>query len=531
MARRYGFLLLTVWSALTLPRTVPAQPTNRTEATAVLFRPDGKTLISTGLDGQIRTWDVATGRELGKVQAHREGVFGAALSADGKVLATAGADRMVCLWDATTLKPLRELEGHKQEVVAVAFSPDGKTLASGGADRSIRLWDVGTGKQIRLFHAHELKVTGLAFSPDGKLLASGGMATAVIPGFFIGAVHADEVRLWDPATGKEVRKLAVRGSAVAFAPDGQTVAGGGMFIGGMPVAGGRGVTVQGGGRVGLSDPAGKELLLIKGQGGAMAFSLDGKFFVTAWGTRQHLGRFQFENDTRHRRVALWEVASRKEVLTLGEDGAIVVAVSPDGKKAAAGRFNGSVGFLDLAPPGWPAGKRAGELTPEEFDRRWQALAAENVATAYEALWVLVEAGDRAALLLSGQLEAAKPSGPRVGQLLKNLDSKRFAVRESAFRELKKLGPDIEPDLREAMAGRISPEVRKRLQLLLDQYGSHPATPEEMRQTRALQVLERVGSRQARAVLTRLAEGAPAAWLTREARDTLRRLEQRPQQSP
>src|SRR5205823_4477074 len=170
-----------------------------------------------------------------------------------------------------------------------------------------------------------LKVTGLAFSPDGKLLASGGTATAVIPGFFIGAVHADQLRLWDPATGKEVRKLAVRGSAVAFAADGQTVAGGGMFIAGMPVAGGRGMNIQGGGRVGLADLAGKELLLIKGQGGAVAFSPDGRFVATAWGTRQHQGRFHFENDTRHRRVGLWEVASRKEVLTLGEDGATVIA--------------------------------------------------------------------------------------------------------------------------------------------------------------------------------------------------------------
>jgi hypothetical protein len=531
MSRLYGFLLLAACTILVVPRAAQAQPTNRTETTAVLFRADGKTLLSAALDGQIRTWEVATGRELAKVEAHRDGVHGAALSADGKLLATAGADKLVRLWDAGSLKPLRNLEGHTQEVIAVAFSPDGKMLASGGADRSIRLWDVATGKQIRLFHGHELKVTGLAFSPDGKLLASAGTASAVIPGFFIGAVHADQLRLWDPATGKEVRKLAMRGWAVAFAADGQTVAGGGLEIIGMPVAGGRGVNIQGGGRVGLSDLAGKELLGVKGQGAAVAFSADGKFLATSWGTRQHQGRFHFENDTKHRRLALWEVATRKEVQTFGEDGATVVAVSPDGRKVAAGRLNGTVGFHDLTPSGWAAGKRPGELTPEEFDRRWQALGGDNAGAAYEALWALAEGGERAVVLLGERLQAVKPSGPRVKQLLTNLDSKRFPIREAAFRELKKMGSSIEPDLRQALTGRISPEVRKRVQALLDQYGTHPATPEERQQTRAMQVLERLGSRQARTVLTRLAEGAPGAWLTEEARAALQRLNRRPERAP
>src|SRR5262245_32230740 len=53
----------------------------------------------------------------------------------------------------------------------VAWSPDGKTLASSGYRRPIRLWDVATGKEIRRF---DMKGTAtvLAWSPDGKMLAS-----------------------------------------------------------------------------------------------------------------------------------------------------------------------------------------------------------------------------------------------------------------------------------------------------------------------------------------------------------------------
>jgi WD40 repeat protein len=525
MSRLHRILLLAVSASLSLPAAARAQPTNRSEVSAVLFRPDGKTALSAALDGRVRAWDVAAGREVNVVEAHRDCVYGAALSADGKRLATAGGDRLVRLWDAASLKPLRTFEGHTQEVVAVAFSPDGKVLASGGADRTIRLWDVVTGKQIRLFHGHELKVTSLAFSPDSKALASGGTATPVIPGFFLGgAVHADEVKLWDAAAGTLIRKLPLRGAAVAFAPDGQTVTGGGTFIAGMQA--GRGTSIRGGSRIGVSDLAGKQRLLVEGQGGAAAFSPDGKFLVTAWGSRQHLGRVMLENETRHRRVSLWELASGKEVLQLREESATAVAVSPDGRKVAAGHLNGTVTFLDLTPGGWAAARKAREFTPEQFESRWQLLVGANATAAYVAICELSEAGDRVAVPLGERLEAVKPLGPRVRQLLANLDSKRFAAREAAFRELKKLGAAAEPEVRQALRGSVSAEVRKRVQSLLDSWGRHPATPEEVRQSRALVILERVDTRQAREVLTRLAEGAPGAWLTEEARAALRRLQRR-----
>lgn len=525
MSRVHGTLVLAL--AATFGLAVPAwaqPPTNRTEARAVLFRPDGKTLLSAGLDGSLRVYEVASGREVRRTEAHQECVYGAALSPDGKHVVTAGGDKLVRLWDAATLKPIRTFEGNQQEVIAVAVSPDGKTVAAGGGDKSIRLWDLATGKLLRRFHGHETKVTGLAFSPDSKLLASGGTAAAVVPGFFIGAIHADQVRLWDPATGKEVRKLSLTGTVVAFNPDDQSVAAGGMFITGMPI--GKGVSIQGGGRLGVATTSGKELLSAKGYGTAVAFSPDGKFLATAWGSRQHLGRFVIENETRDRRVGLWEVATGKDVLHPGEDGAIVVAVSPDGRKAAVGRLDGSVHFLDLAPAGWAAGKRADDLTVEAFDRHWAALAGENATSAYESLWALALAGNAAVALLRDKVQPVAPSGPRVRELLAKLDSKRFAVRQAAFGELKKLGAGIEADLRAALKGQASTEVRTRVQSLLEQYAKRPANTDELRQTRTLQALERIGTREARALLGRLAEGAPGAWLTEEARAAVRRMDRR-----
>jgi hypothetical protein len=58
--------------------------------------------------------------------------------------------------------------GHVNEVLAVAFSPDGRTALSGSWDDTLKLWDVATGRELRTFSGHSDKVASVAFSPDGR---------------------------------------------------------------------------------------------------------------------------------------------------------------------------------------------------------------------------------------------------------------------------------------------------------------------------------------------------------------------------
>jgi len=55
----------------------------------------------------------------------------------------------------------------------------------------------------------------------------------------------------------------------------------------------------------------------------------------------------------------------------------------------------------------------------------------------------------------------------------------------------------------------------------------PLTGESLRSLRALEVLERIGNTPAKQLLAQLADGAPEATFTREARNSCKRLERKP----
>jgi len=183
---------------------------------------DGRTLVTAGGDsllyrpGDVCAWNLADGVRSGEFAGHPTSVWAVRLSADGTLLATSGYDGLVRIWDVATRQPKHDLKKHKGWARTVAFSPDGKRLASGGEDGSVILWDATSGAELKSIAAHEGGVLCLAFSPDGATLASGGSDKAV--------------KLWNPADGSERAKLQGHGDtvwAVAYAPDGALLASGG----------------------------------------------------------------------------------------------------------------------------------------------------------------------------------------------------------------------------------------------------------------------------------------------------------------
>jgi WD40 repeat protein len=228
---------------------------HRSSITSVSVTPSGQRVATASLDGLVKLWDPASGRELKTMEGHQGSVSGVALSPDGRSLASVGRDRTLRLWDTTSGKVMHSVQAHDNIVLAVAFSADGREVLTSGLDRLVKWWDpakatalgqleaqsaparalalsstgdrlaVGTedgliriyqfpqGKRLGQLQGHRNAVLGLAFSPDGLRLASAG--------------QDGTVRVWDPVRGAEVQQLGDSqwpATSVAYAPDGLTIA-------------------------------------------------------------------------------------------------------------------------------------------------------------------------------------------------------------------------------------------------------------------------------------------------------------------
>jgi hypothetical protein len=113
-------------------------------------------------------------------------------------------------------------------------------------------------------------------------------------------------------------------------------------------------------------------------------------------------------------------------------------------------------------------------------------------------------------------------GKRVELLLSQLDHAQYKVREQARGELAAVVDQLGPALDRALDAGPPLEVRRRLEALRAQAASRLLQGERLRAERAVEVLERIGTPEARQVLRALAGGAPAALLTRSAQAALRR---------
>lgn len=526
------------------------------EVTAVCFSPNGRLLASAGRLSQFVTlWDVATGKELTEPHGHEGVVTGLAFTADGKLLASGSRDGTVRLWNPATSEERRQLPRHAHDVYSVALAPDGKKLASGDGNGEIRLWDVVTGKELqRLKVLQEKTVDYLAFSPDGQRLASGH--------------HRDPVvRVWNVATGKQFREFQgpkksfeIIGelvyyfgiSSAVFTPDGRLLAFGGD-------ADAEGTCIW------LWDiVSGNELRRLSMKPSVLACSPEGRLLVLRHdqgmvslrdvASGREIGKFDILDSEavvlspdgrtvvslhRDNSVRLWEAATGKKrsvwnscVTTPGpnpdsrERGEAVMSSSPKLSMAVfapGGRILASA-HGDTAILLWDMYASKGDQTKRELHTLWDALANADATQAHTAICTLIAVPKEALPLLRQRLEPVNGiESQRLAQLLVDLDSDQFRVRERAAGELERLRDLALPALKKVLEGKPSLELRQRAEQVLAKVENRVLSSEELRTWRAMEVLEHIGTPEARQVLEKLAQGASGHCITEEAKASLDRL--------
>jgi hypothetical protein len=498
---------------------------------SVSLSPDGK-LLATCEFGEkggalASVWDTRTGKEVARFS--QDGWCHALFSPDGHTVALPFCGwYAIRLYDLDKRKVVRELidpshnPGRTHVLDACALSPDGKLIAAGIAEEGVRLWEVATGKDLKRFPdfptrlppRETLRVDNLAFSPDGKTLA----------------VKTDKdgiLRLLDVATGKEVRRFRHGSHLLAFSPDGSLLAleGEEEDVSEEDPRTGRRVRheilaislwdTHNGKLVRrlswdfdrawqhLAEERGDEFTPGPGHV-SLSFSPDGRCLIAA---------------CRDLYVRVWEVASGRQRYQV-EDfvwGMSAARASP----LMAGLSRESEAVLCDARPRLPAGKAA---ALPEAGKAWSGLADHDAATAFTLMRSLMAAARQAVALLDKNLPTVPTTeDATIERLVADLDNDQFEVRERASRRLAELG-----EVARAAMGKAkepSAEARWRIKELLDALDG-PPKGERLRLLRSVEVLEEVGTTEAREVLKRLAGGEPKALLTREAKAALQRLDQK-----
>jgi RNA polymerase sigma factor (sigma-70 family) len=501
--------------------------------TAVFAHPDGKQLFSVHLE-VIRRWDLTTGNQLSKdgdfidwqeTAISRGGHWLAmsayqgplelvdlesgaakridyrlgtcrtlAFSPDEKVLAVNHYDHVQFLRvpELTEIKKLPRPNAALGEAL-IQFSADGRYFATLTSVGKLIVFDLLTDKEVQA----QKEIQMALFAPDGKKI-------------LVHPRHSDVLRLVEPAgpqvyfeakitpapdnSGRPMRAV----TALAFSPDGKVLA-----------------VALTAGEVCLLDAAtGKErgrFAAVPNDGltsnyplhaTALAFSADGQWLAVG-------GDDGF--------LRIFEVSTRRELHRLHghEDQTQTLAFSADGRRLVSTCGRESI-LWNLRPGG-----------DQKVSDPFADLLSADGPKVYRAMWTLAADPGAPALLRQHIAPVRVDARPElVDQLISDLDSTQFSVRDAAQRALAELEGSARPALLAALAKKPSLEMERRIRKLLDALDGEGSAA-QLRVLRAVHVLELQGSDAARQVLRDWSEGTSGLRLTEAARAALMRLGSEP----
>ncbi len=533
-------------------RTIQARPApvetdsdGTNTITLLAFSPDGSRLYSWSCQDRLRVWDPANGKELLTLAGHETAILSVVPSSRAGLVVSQDASGQLRLWEMMTGKKVPLSEKATGEVLA----SDGRWLVLRKKDAGIVLVEGRTGAEHLSLPAHS---SHFAFSPDGRALVGGrvresGSQLRIWHRNLAGGVPSGQGPVIEQEHWKELQGLRLEEprwfvvpSPASFSADSRLLA-----------------VVRWLGDVQLLHPATQRVLktfeapqesrytraVLSPDGSLLAAVFDGDT-VRIWDTASFAERGSFQaklsGDMQalafspdgyalatggdHRDVMIWEVATGQVRQSCkGHQGAVTaVSFSPDGRYV----LSGSQDWTALV---WRVGGPAGPLPrdKEGLSALWEDLANRDARLAWPAMLRVLGDPERGGPWLREQLKQVSLLGAmQVAQLIRNLDSDSFEEREKASAALIKRGKEIEEELKRALAGNPSAEVKVRLEQILETIKEGGPPTEKVRLVRVLELLERIGTPQTREELTRLGRDRTNHWLPEMARAALRRLDRK-----
>lgn len=166
---------------------------------ALGFSPDGTRLASANEAGDLLVWDVASGREVRRLDAALSGYPRCvAFSPDGRWLVTGGDDRRLRFREAATLEVKAVHRGHYGSIWGMAWAPEARGVIAGAADGSVSVWpwEPPPPRDVVLTNVTaDYYKSALAISPNSRWVSMG--------------LAAGGFGLWDSHTGAEVARAAL----------------------------------------------------------------------------------------------------------------------------------------------------------------------------------------------------------------------------------------------------------------------------------------------------------------------------------
>jgi WD40 repeat protein len=512
--------------------------------------PNGRFLLESAGDSAVRVWGLASGKLLRELSLPFGSLSQVALSRDGQSVA-AGVGHCIHVWDLPGARHIHHGLGHQNAVTALSFTPDGKRLISGGA-LTLRVWDAESGRELHLARpSANYTWSYLHSSPDGKAVrwvgpdkvlhqwrigdaaAEALTAPRATPYYSSQAVSPDgklmagingsdrKVRLIDLLRdNKPDRELATvsnpYSNLLLFSPDAQTLAVSGndrtvtlfnVFTGLetrrlMP---GPGPIRYYGSPMILFSPDSQVLLVFDGDLRVVETASGSERVRLPRRTSGSPSQLAWSEDGRlvacgesDGQVVVYDTYTGREVLRRnGGQGAVnSLAFSRDGRKLASGGANTTALVWEVPVPGRPE-----RLAGLDDDGAWRDLEDFDAARAFRAMTHLIASPADAVRLMKARLKPPPPADPaRIKRLIADLDGDSYEVREKASADLAELGLAAEEALKAALAS-PSPEVQRRAKHLMRRLeGPNGVGPDRLRARRAVEVLERIGTGEARGVL-------------------------------